>query len=107
MAIELENRIHVELSAKTSRSSHVSNRIDLAKKYVVHFSCPDHIKGLEFDVIIYVGMEHIDWSDAHQLNKTYVTLSRPRKQLVMFGQASKLPHHVQTCLLPAVNGGSY
>ena len=107
LAIELENRIHVELSSKTSRSSHVSNRIDLAKKYVVHFSCPDHVKGLEFDVIIYAGMEHIDWNDAHQLNKTYVTLSRPRKQLVMFGQASKLPHHVQTCLLPEANGGSY
>jgi len=105
LAASLENRIRDQLIAQTTRTSHVADRIDLAKKYVVHFSCPDHVKGLEFDTIIYAGMEHIDWNDEHQLNKTYVTLSRPRKQLVMFGQSSKLPKDVHACLLTHANNG--
>lgn len=99
MATSLEARLRDALIAETSRVSHVADRIDLAKKYLVHFSCAEHVKGLEFDTVIYAGMEHIDWNDPHQLNKAYVTLSRPRKQLVMFGDESRLPAAVRTCLL--------
>lgn len=106
LAATLENRIRDQLISNTSRSSHVADRIDLAKKYLVHFSCPDHIKGLEFDTIIYAGMEHIDWNDSLQVNKAYVTISRPRKQLLMFGHAADLPQDVHACLLThADNGG--
>lgn len=104
MAATLEERLRQPLVAETSRISHVADRIDLAKKYMVHFSCAEHVKGLEFDTVIYAGMEHIDWNDAHQLNKTYVTLSRPRKQLVMFGDETRLPETVRTCLLSAPVG---
>lgn len=99
MAISLEARLREPLASRTSRSSHVADRIDLAKKYMVHFSCAEHVKGLEFDTLIYAGLEHIDWDDALQLNKIYVTLSRPRKQLVMFGDSAGLPAVVQDCLL--------
>lgn len=100
MATSLEARLREPLATRTNRTSHVANRIDLAKKYMVHFSCAEHVKGLEFDTLIYTGMEYIDWRDAHQLNKTYVTLSRPRKQLVMFGDSTRLPSLVRDCLLP-------
>ena len=105
LAAELEIRLRNPLVVRTSRRSHVADRIDLAKKYMVHFSCPEHVKGLEFDTVIYAGMEHIDWNDAHQLNKTYVTLSRPRKQLVMFGNKSRLPSTVSSCLLSEIRMG--
>lgn len=106
LAATLENRIRDQLISNSSRSSHVADRIDLAKKHVVHFSCPDHIKGLEFDTIIYAGMEHIDWNDSLQVNKAYVTISRPRKQLLMFGHAADLPQDVHACLVThADNGG--
>ena len=105
LATELETRLRNPLVERTSRRSHVAERIDLAKKYMVHFSCPEHVKGLEFDTVIYAGMEHIDWNDAHQLNKTYVTLSRPRKQLVMFGDKSRLPSAVSCCLLSETRMG--
>lgn len=100
MASELEARLRESLATQTTRSSHVSDRIDLAKKYMVHFSCAEHVKGLEFDTVIYAGLEYVDWDDAHDLNKLYVTLSRPRKQLVMFGDASLVPSHVRSCLVP-------
>ena len=104
LAASLENRIRDRI-AQTRRTSYVADHIDLAKEYVVHFSCPDHVKGLEFDTIIYAGMEHIDWNDEHQVNKAYVTISRPRKQLVMFGHAAELPQDVHACLLTATNLG--
>jgi hypothetical protein len=101
LAAGLEARLRQPLMAETARSGHVAERIELAKKYVVHFSCAENVKGLEFDTVIFAGIEHIDWDDAHQLNKTYVTLSRPRKQLVMFGDETRLPDMVRSCLLPA------
>lgn len=100
MASELEARLRESLVTQTTRNSKVSDRIDLAKKYMVHFSCAEHVKGLEFDTVVYAGMEFIDWDDAHDLNKLYVTLSRPRKQLILFGDASLLPSHVHDCLVP-------
>lgn len=106
MASELEARLREALSTQTTRRSQVSDRIDLAKKYMVHFSCAEHVKGLEFDTVIYAGMEYTDWDDAHELNKIYVILSRPRKQLVMFGDASLLPPHVRACLLPETHLGT-
>lgn len=100
MASELEARLRESLVTQTTRNSQVSDRIDLAKKYMVHFSCAEHVKGLEFDTVVYAGLEFIDWDDAHDLNKLYVTLSRPRKQLILFGDASLLPSHVHDCLVP-------
>jgi len=105
LACQLEARMREPLSIHTSRISHIAEQIELAKKYMVHFSCAEHVKGLEFDTVIYAGMEHIDWNDAHQLNKAYVALSRPRKQLVMFGNSTRLPSHVSTCLLPETHVG--
>ncbi|MCC0088597.1 hypothetical protein [Aeromonas veronii] len=107
MATSLEARLHEPLATRTNRTSHVANSIDLAKKYMVHFSCAEHVKGLEFDTLIYAGMEYIDWRDVHQLNKTYVTLSRPRKQLVMFGDSTRLPAVVRDCLVSVCESAAH
>ena len=44
MATSLEARLREPLATRTNRTSHVANRIDLAKKYMVHFSCAEHVQ---------------------------------------------------------------
>ena len=99
MAVELESRLKHALVEQTPRTSRVSESIDLAKKYEVHFSGAENVKGLEFDTLIFAGLERIDWSDKHQRNKVYVSLSRPRKFLAVFGAASQLPNNVAACMI--------
>ena len=99
LARELEERVRYSLVQQSSRTPHVAKHIDLAQKYQVHFSCAENVKGLEFDTMIYVGLEKIDWSNPQELNKVYVTVSRPRKRLIMFGNQHALPDAVATCLL--------
>lgn len=99
LAGELESRVHLSLIQQSSRMPHVAEQIDLAKKYQIHFSSAENVKGLEFDTMIYVGLEKINWSDKHELNKVYVTISRPRKRLIMFGERVSLPEIVAACLL--------
>ncbi|EKN4010497.1 TPA: hypothetical protein ACPZOZ_001956 [Yersinia enterocolitica] len=99
LASELESRVHLSLIQQSSRTPHVAEQIDLAKKYQIHFSSAENVKGLEFDTMIYVGLEKINWFDKHELNKVYVTISRPRKRLIMFGQRVSLPEIVAACLL--------
>lgn len=99
LARELEERVRNDLIQKSSRTPRVAEHIDLAQKYQVHFSCAENVKGLEFDTMIYVGLEKIDWANPQELNKVYVTISRPRKRLIMFGNQYDLPDTVATCLL--------
>lgn len=99
LARELEVRVRNDLIQKSSRTPRVAEHIDLAQKYQVHFSCAENVKGLEFDTMIYVGLEKIDWANPQELNKVYVTISRPRKRLIMFGNQYDLPDTVATCLL--------
>lgn len=99
MAIALEKRVKHALIEQTPRTSRVSESIDLAKKYEVHFSSAENVKGLEFDTLIFAGLERIDWSDKHQRNKVYVSLSRPRKFLAVFGAVSQLPKNVAACMV--------
>lgn len=100
MAEKIEARVRGLLAAQSNRLPHVSDRIDLSKKYMVHFSAAENTKGLEFDTVILAGLECVDWHNVHQLNKVYVGLSRARKKLVMFGQSEQLPAVVRRCLLP-------
>ncbi|WP_019029048.1 UvrD-helicase domain-containing protein [Colwellia piezophila] len=90
LACELEARLRSSLACDF-RESYVAKNIDLSKKYKVHFSSPEHIKGLEFDTLIFAGAEHVDWTKKDQLNKLYVSISRPRKHLAIFGDFIKIP----------------
>ena len=37
------------------------------------------------------GFEHADWTQADELNKIYVCISRPRKQLAVLADFRKIP----------------
>jgi len=91
LALKIEQRLHARLAEEDFRESYVATQVDLSKKYLVHFSSPEHIKGLEFDTLIMVGLEFIDWNKADELNKVYVCISRPRKQLAVLADFTKIP----------------
>ena len=90
-ATELEARLHPRLASEDFRESYVAEKVDLSKKYLIHFSAPENIKGLEFDTLIMAGFEHMDWSRIDDLNKVYVCISRPRKQLAVLADLTKVP----------------
>jgi hypothetical protein len=90
-AEKLEKRLHGRLASEDFRESYLAKQVDLSKKYLVHFSSPEHIKGLEFDTLIMAGFEHADWTQADELNKIYVCISRPRKQLAVLADFRKIP----------------
>ena len=90
-AEKLEKRLHGRLASEDFRESYLAKQVDLSKKYLVHFSSPEHIKGLEFDTLIMAGFENVDWSKADELNKIYVCISRPRKQLAVLADFRKIP----------------
>lgn len=84
LAAEYEARLRERLQ-QTFRQSYVSERVDLAKKYLVHFTSPRNVKGLEFDTVVLVEPERFDFSDAVARNAVYVVLSRPRRELIVVG----------------------
>jgi hypothetical protein len=90
-AEKLEKRLHGRLASEDFRESYLAKQVDLSKKYLVHFSSPEHIKGLEFDTLIMAGFENVDWTKADELNKIYVCISRPRKQLAVLADFRKIP----------------
>ncbi|WP_133126283.1 hypothetical protein [Vibrio breoganii] len=93
----LRDRLH-----QGFRQSYVSDKVQLNKKFQIHFSSPEHIKGLEFDTVIVVGLEHCDWAKEDQVNGIYVTLSRPRKELHILAKSNELPSKVSALLSSTV-----
>ena len=101
IAPTIKHAQHYELALRTKllatfRHSYVPDRVDLSKKYLVHFSSPKHMKGLEFDTVIMAGVEHFNWQNPTDLNSVYVSLTRPRKQLYVMGNFSSTPKHIQS-----------
>ena len=93
LATALEERLREGLK-EAFRESYVSDTVQLNKKYQIHFSSPEHIKGLEFDTVILAGIEDIDWTQRDEVNGVYVALSRPRKELHVLSDINKLPEKV-------------
>lgn len=65
------------------RKMSMSVHIDLAKKYLVHFTSVLHVKGLEFDVVLLPMIEQYDLSQPVFRNRLYVGCTRARQRLVM------------------------
>ncbi|VVQ10772.1 ATP-binding domain-containing protein [Pseudomonas fluorescens] len=65
------------------RKMSMSAHIDLAKKYLVHFTSVLHVKGLEFDVVLLPMIEQYDLSQPVFRNRLYVGCTRARQRLVM------------------------
>ncbi|WP_283392324.1 hypothetical protein [Photobacterium phosphoreum] len=93
LATALEEQLREGLK-EAFRESYVSDTVQLNKKYQIHFSSPEHIKGLEFDTVILAGIEDIDWTQRDEVNGVYVALSRPRKELHVLSYINKLPEKV-------------
>lgn len=67
-----------------------AERLDLSKRFVIHQTIPQHIKGLEFDYLMMVGIERYNLNDVIAINEVYVCLSRPTQKLVILGQLDQL-----------------
>lgn len=65
------------------RKMSISEHIDLAKKYLVHFTSVLNVKGLEFDVVLLPMIERYDLAQSIFRNRLYVGCTRARKRLVM------------------------
>ena len=55
--------------------------MNLGKRFIIHQTTPQHIKGLEFDYLMMVEVERYDLNDVMAINEVYVCLSRPIQQL--------------------------
>ncbi|EKF9089458.1 hypothetical protein O1B23_003458 [Vibrio cholerae] len=98
MATSLESLLRLPLAQGDFRESYLADKVDLSKKYLVHFSTPEHVKGLEFDTVCLVGIDSVDWSNSVEVNGVYVTLSRPRKELHVLGDLDSIPTQVRRLL---------
>jgi len=67
-----------------------SETIDLSKKYMIHITTPSHVKGLEFDHVIALSLDHYDLKDTRYLHECYVLLSRPMMSLSLCGKFSDI-----------------
>lgn len=69
----------------------LSNKVDLARRYVRHFTSVANAKGLEFDVVLMPMVDSYDLLDQQQINRLYVGVTRARRRLYLIHQ----------CALPA------
>ena len=60
-----------------------SERMNLARRHIRHFSYVAKAKGLEFDVVILANVDRYDLSDVAQINRLYVGITRARKNLIL------------------------
>ena len=79
-----------------------ADHLDLSKRFMIHQTTPQHIKGLEFDYLMMVGTECYDLKDAIAINEVYVCLSRPIQQLVILGQLDQLDDRFLQLLKPFI-----
>lgn len=69
----------------------LSQKIDLSRRHVRHFTSVTHAKGLEFDVVIVPYLESYDLDDPLHINRLYVALTRSRRKLVLLSHVSGPP----------------
>lgn len=75
-----ENLIEAELSEK----------VNLARRHIRHFSDVANSKGLEFDVVLLVGVDHYDLDNVSDINRLYVGITRARQSLVLLSSRNAL-----------------
>lgn len=70
--------------------SELSERMNLARRHIRHFADVAKSKGLEFDIVILVGVNNYDLKNASQVNRLYVGITRARKSLVLLTSRKQL-----------------
>lgn len=81
-------------ACKASLAEHMidaelSDKIDLSRRHVRHFTSVVNAKGLEFDVVVVPTIESYQLSDAGHVNRLYVGLTRARKKLVLLSHTDR------------------
>ena len=61
----------------------LSGKVNLARRHVRHFADVANSKGLEFDVVLLVGVDRYDLGNASHINRLYVDITRARQSLVL------------------------
>lgn len=83
LAAELHTRLRPTLNRAPFVDSELSDKVDLSRRHVRHFTSVLSAKGLEFDVVILPLLEAYDLEDRSHINRLYVGLTRARKRLVL------------------------
>jgi superfamily I DNA/RNA helicase len=83
-ATDLEQQVHDELWALNILTRATNSLTDAAKlcdAFYVHFTTPQHAKGLEFDAVFAVDIDAYDLSDPTEQCALYVVLTRACRRL--------------------------
>lgn len=70
--------------------SELSEKMNLARRHIRHFSDVAKSKGLEFDVVILADVNSYDLKNLSHINRLYVGITRARKSLVLLLSRKKL-----------------
>lgn len=81
-AAKTYKRLEVELRERMV-DAELSEKVNLARRHVRHFADVANSKGLEFDVVLLAGVDRYDLSNASQINRLYVGITRARQSLVL------------------------
>lgn len=81
-ATAVHSRVRQALAAKMI-SSEVSHKVDLARRFVAHFTSVENVKGLEFDVVIVSSVETYDTGRTLDRNRLYVAITRARRRMLI------------------------
>lgn len=67
----------------------LSDKIDLSRRYVRHFTSIQNAKGLEFDLVILPFFECYDMTLPLHQNQIYVGLTRAKQRMVLIGNEAR------------------
>ena len=81
-AAKTYQRLEVELRERMVEAE-LSGKVNLARRHVRHFADVANSKGLEFDVVLLVGVDRYDLGNASHINRLYVDITRARQSLVL------------------------
>jgi hypothetical protein len=81
----LEHRLRENLI-----DSELSEKMNLARRHIRHFADVAKSKGLEFDVVMLVGIDSYDLENASHVNRLYVGITRARTSLVLLSASNHL-----------------
>jgi DNA helicase IV len=89
---EIANRFYAACKpalAERMVDAELSERIDLSRRHVRHFTAITNAKGLEFDLVILPYFERYDLTNTQHINRMYVALTRARQRLVLISHATR------------------
>lgn len=90
MAAEIHSRLRTALT-EFLIDTELSERLDLSRRHLRHFTSVLNAKGLEFDIVILPYIENYDLCQASQINRLYVAITRARKRLIFLNLESTSP----------------